>query len=155
MNKPVPSKQKLRKSHEKAETITITKEMKMKMQIDLIVTRHQGLVEFLREKGLVSKTCKVISHVTDEKVLAGRVVAGVLPLSLAVYCATFIEVSLDLPSEMRGKELTCAQVKKYATDVVSYDMDELWPRSLKIELHSEQELTDSAAQFERDRGDIV
>jgi len=127
----------------------------MKMQIDLIVTRHSGLVEFLREKGLVANGCEIISHVTDKKILINKVVAGVLPLALAVYCDTFIEVALDLPSEMRGKELTCAGVRKYATGVVSYDMTEMWPRSLKIELRSEQEITDSMAQFEMDRGDVL
>ena len=91
------------------------------MQIDLIVTRHQGLVEFLREKGLVSNICKVISHATAEDV-AGNTVWGVLPHSLSVLANKFIEVPMNIPAELRGKELTLADMHKYAGEPVAYSV---------------------------------
>ena len=91
------------------------------MQIELIVTRHQGLVEFLREKGYVAPDVTVLSHATAEDV-AGNTVWGVLPHNLSVLTNKFIEIPLDLPLEMRGKELTLEDMYKYAGEPVAYSV---------------------------------
>lgn len=89
--------------------------------IDLIVTRHPGLVEYLKELGLISDSCEVISHASPEAV-AGKHVCGVLPHSLSCLCASFTEVPLSLPAELRGQELTVEQVRKYASAPVTYSV---------------------------------
>ena len=89
--------------------------------IDLIVTRHPGLVEYLRALGLASQSCEVVSHASPETV-TGRHVCGVLPHSLSCLCASFTEVPLSLPSELRGQELTLAQVRQYASEPVTYSV---------------------------------
>jgi len=91
-------------------------------RIDLIVTRHPGLVEYLRELGLVAEGVEVIDHATPEKV-AGRHVCGVLPHSLSCLTASFTEVPLTLPAELRGKELSLEQVRKYASARVTYRVE--------------------------------
>ena len=91
------------------------------MKIDLIVTRHQGLVEFLREKGYVAPDVTVLSHATAEDV-AGNTVWGVLPHSLSVLANKFIEVPMNIPAELRGKELTLADMHKYAGEPVAYSV---------------------------------
>lgn len=88
-------------------------------QIDLIVTRHPGLVEHLRSLGLVEDGVEVITHASPEKV-AGRHVCGVLPHSLSCLTASFTEVPLALPAELRGVELTLEQVRQYAGAPVTY-----------------------------------
>jgi CRISPR-associated protein Csx16 len=80
------------------------------MKDALIVTRHPGLVEVLRADFGI--TGKVISHATPEAIRGKRVV-GVLPLDLAAEAASVTVVVLDLPAEMRGKELTADEVRKY------------------------------------------
>jgi len=88
-------------------------------KIEIIVTRHPGLVEYLAEIGLADADVEVISHATAETV-TGKNVCGVLPHSLSCLCASFTEVPLSLPSELRGKELTCEDVRKYAGQAVTY-----------------------------------
>ncbi len=48
-----------------------------------VVTRHQGLVDFLQHYGVVRPDAEVIAHVSDPNQIAGEVVAGVLPPHLA------------------------------------------------------------------------
>lgn len=88
-------------------------------KIELVVTRHPGLVEFLREIGLADAETDVISHATPEAV-AGKRVCGVLPHSLSCLCDTFTEVPLNLPQELRGAELTAEQVRQFAGAPVTY-----------------------------------
>lgn len=80
------------------------------MKDALIVTRHPGLIEVLRADFGI--TGKVISHATPEAIRGKRVV-GVLPLHLAAEAASVTEVVLDLPAEMRGKELTADEVRQF------------------------------------------
>ena len=89
------------------------------MEKTLIVTRHKGLVEYLREEGIVGDDIEVITHATAENV-TGRHVIGVLPHSLSCLTASFTEVPLHLPPELRGVELTANDVRKYAGKPVTY-----------------------------------
>ena len=87
--------------------------------IELIVTRHPGLVEYLQEIGLADSTTEVISHASPEAV-DGKHVCGVLPHSLSCLTASFTEVPLILPAELRGVELSLDQVRQYAKPAVTY-----------------------------------
>ena len=87
--------------------------------LDLIVTRHPGLVEYLRELGLAADGVVVVSHATPENV-AGKRVCGVLPHNLSCLCESFTEVPLNLPAELRGQELSLEQVRLYAGEPVTY-----------------------------------
>lgn len=93
----------------------------MENKIDLVVTRHQGLVDYLTEEGIVSEDVEVIPHASPESV-ERRHVCGVLPHSLSCLTASFTEVPLHLPSELRGKELTVADVRRYALPAVTYQV---------------------------------
>jgi len=93
--------------------------MKEKRKIDLVVTRHPGLVEFLRERGLCAPGVAVIPHASPEDV-RGKHVCGVLPHSLSCLCESFTEVPLALPAELRGVELSLEQVRQYASEPATY-----------------------------------
>lgn len=88
-------------------------------KLDLIVTRHPGLVEYLREVGMADATTTVVAHATPD-VVKGKRVCGVLPHSLSTLCETFTEVPLNLPQELRGVELTVEQVRQFAGAPVTY-----------------------------------
>jgi hypothetical protein len=123
-------------------------------KIDLIVTRHPGLITVLEEKGiadtnLCQRTCRrcvggafdggdgdgidcasspdvckfrgtpVLPHATAADI-CGLNVAGVLPLALAAECASFTEVSLDIPADQRGKELSADQVRQFFTGIRTF-----------------------------------
>lgn len=90
----------------------------------VIVTRHNALIQHLIEQGIVEEGAKVIAHATPEDV-AGKHVIGVLPLQLAALTAKVTEVPLNLPAEMRGKELSIEDVRKYAGEIASYEVRKL------------------------------
>ena len=82
----------------------------------IIVTRHPALVAVLAGLGV---TGKVIAHATEDDV-RGQHVYGVLPYRLAALCLSLTEVTLNLPPELRGVELTTAQIKAHMGELVTY-----------------------------------
>lgn len=99
------------------------------LKVDLVITRHAGLIEFLKNRGFNLDDTQVVAHVADPSILDGKVVVGVLPVSLAVRCDVFIEVALDMPAEMRGKELSAEQTEEYCKGVFAY-----WFRANPIDI---------------------
>ena len=89
------------------------------MKIDLVITRHPSLLQYLEELGLVSKDAQVLSH-ADADTVTGKNVCGVLPHSLSCLCETFTEVPLNLPPGLRGTELSLDQLRQYAGNPVTY-----------------------------------
>lgn len=87
--------------------------------IDIIVTRHRGLVEYLKELGLANENSVVQSHATTDDV-RDKHVCGVLPHSLSALTASFTEVPLTLPPDLRGVELSLEQVRQYAGTPETY-----------------------------------
>ena len=87
--------------------------------MDLIVTRHKGLVDHLKTIGMIDEKTEVLAHASAEDV-AGKHVCGVLPHSLSCLTETFTEIPLVLPPELRGKELTESQVAQFAGTPVTY-----------------------------------
>ncbi len=85
----------------------------------VVVTRHDALVEFLQEEGIITGEEKIMSHAEVEDIRGKRVI-GVLPLSLAVEAAVVIEIPLNIPSELRGKELTVEQVREFSSSPNEY-----------------------------------
>ena len=83
----------------------------------VVVTRHQGLVDFLKSEGVY--VSEVISHATVENV-KDKVVIGVLPVALMSKAYVVISVDLELPLEMRGLELTEQDIRKYFVDIRAY-----------------------------------
>ena len=85
----------------------------------LVVTRHASLVEYLGVIGLIDDSATVLSHATADDI-RGRDVIGVLPHSLSCLTASFTEVPLRIPAEMRGVELTVDNITEYAESPVTY-----------------------------------
>ena len=75
----------------------------------IVVTRHPTLIDYLREIGGVH----------------GRRVVGVLPLHLAVEAAEVVNVAINPPIELRGVELSLAQVRQYATPPAVYRVERI------------------------------
>ncbi|MBT3807684.1 MAG: hypothetical protein HOG03_24315 [Desulfobacula sp.] len=89
------------------------------MKFNLIVTRHKGLVEYLILKGIVDSNINVTAHASPD-IVQGKHVIGVLPHSLSCLTKSFSEIPLNLPQELRGKELTCEDIERYAGKLVTY-----------------------------------
>ena len=87
--------------------------------IDVVVTRHTGLVEFLVERGALGSHVPVVAHATAATI-TGKNVLGVLPLHLAALAASVTEATLQLTPDQRGKELDLSEVRKAFTGFNTY-----------------------------------
>tara|TARA_R110000765_G_C18468720_1_gene550838 strand:+ start:210 stop:509 length:300 start_codon:yes stop_codon:yes gene_type:complete len=85
----------------------------------LIVTRHPALIDYLISDGLATADTPTVSHVTPDDV-RGKHVIGVLPMHLASLAESITEIPLDIPADMRGKELSLADMRNYARRAVTY-----------------------------------
>ena len=97
------------------------------MRIDLIVTRHPALKDYLIERGVADAATPVLPHAGIEDV-QGKAVAGVLPLHLAAACGSLTTVELALPLELRGKELSLEDMRRYCKGLrtfVVWDVTEM------------------------------
>lgn len=90
----------------------------------VIVSRHPGLVQYLRHIGLVGEDVPCLSHASPDDV-RGKIVYGVLPLHLAAAAHEVVEIPLDIPAELRGKELTLEQMFQYAGEPYTYKVKRL------------------------------
>ncbi|MEJ5169384.1 MAG: CRISPR-associated protein Csx16 [Fimbriimonadales bacterium] len=89
------------------------------IRADLIVTRHQGLVDIARRMGLATDGCPVLAHATADDV-RGKVVLGVLPLHLAALAKAVVSIDLDLPADRRGTDLSAEEMLPYVRGVSVY-----------------------------------
>lgn len=89
--------------------------------IDVLVTRHQSLSAYLKELGYTFGV--EITHVEDTTLIQGKTVAGVLPMWLAELCHEFTEITLSIPPEMRGIELSIEQMHEYFKGISTYQVN--------------------------------
>lgn len=85
----------------------------------IVVTRHKGLILYLKESGMIDEDTKIFSHITEDEV-KGKHVIGVLPYYLACHATKYTEIKLRIPLDKRGKELTYDELKYYATPPRTY-----------------------------------
>lgn len=91
----------------------------------VVVTRHNALVDYMRETGLIDETTPVYHHVRAS-MIAGKHVFGALPLHLMAVAAKVTVIPLrNLPYHLRGQELTIEEVRMYAGPPVTYEVREV------------------------------
>lgn len=84
----------------------------------VIITRHAGLLEWLKAHGIEATVVTGNATVEDVK---GKDVYGILPLWLAAEANSVTEVSMPgLPLEMRGKEYCAAQMDEWGAHMVRF-----------------------------------
>lgn len=94
------------------------------MRIDLIVTRHPALKDYLIERGVADAATPVLPHASAADV-EGKAVAGILPMHLAALTASFTTVELALPLELRGKELSIEDMRRYCKGLRTFEVREV------------------------------
>lgn len=89
------------------------------------VTRHPGAVEWAARQGLTVD--RQVAHLDPADIRAGDVVIGILPVNLAAeVCARggrFFNLSLDVPPEARGKELSADDLQRYGARIEAYTVE--------------------------------
>jgi len=81
-------------------------------KIEVVVTRHDKLLLYLWDIGLVEPTAYVIGHAFPEDV-EGKHVGGILPHAISCLCKQYTEIQLRIPQELWGTDLTIEQIKQF------------------------------------------
>ena len=87
------------------------------MNNKIIVTRHQGTVEWLQRRGIKAPVLPRAKRTDVEN----RVVYGVLPVMLAAYAKEVWIIEIPhLPFMAKGVELSADDLEKYGAKLVHY-----------------------------------
>jgi len=80
----------------------------------VIVSRHQGTIEVLRQ---IFPEAQVVQHISNPREFKGALLIGNFPLEMIAELKKngnrVIVVNLRVPPEMRGKELSKEEVQKF------------------------------------------
>ena len=86
------------------------------------VTRHPGAVDWARSEGF--PVDKIVSHLDPKLVEPGDLVLGTLPVHLAAAVVErggrYLHLTLDIPPEARGRELTAEEMRKFGARLEEY-----------------------------------
>lgn len=83
----------------------------------IIVTRHRGVVAWLKRRGIVGE---VIAHATPDEI-RDRDVYGILPLHLAAEANSITVIDLPLLStEQRGRDLNPIEMDNAGAKMIRY-----------------------------------
>lgn len=88
------------------------------------VSRHAGAVEWAKRKGIVVD--QLVSHFDPEVIQEGDIVIGTLPINIVAIVnekgGIYKHLSLDLPAEARGKELTADDMDAYGAKLQTFSV---------------------------------
>jgi len=91
------------------------------------ISRHPGAIEWAKQQGI--KVDQQPRHFDAEQTRPSDTIIGTLPVNLiAKVCELgghYLHLSLDLPAEARGKELTPEEMTKYNARLEEYRVEKL------------------------------
>ena len=86
------------------------------------ITRHEGAREWAARKGI--RVDATLDHLEVASIQPGDTVIGVLPVHLAAQVcergARYFHFAIDLPPEMRGRELTADELEHFDARIEEY-----------------------------------
>lgn len=93
------------------------------------VSRHQGALAWFERRGIAVD--HMVPHLEPMDVGAGDLVIGTLPVSLAAaVCARgaqYVYLTLQVPPEWRGQELSAAQMEACNATLEAFEVRSLGP----------------------------
>lgn len=91
------------------------------------VSRHPGAAEWAASQGIAID--RLVEHLDVAAVKRGDVVLGTLPVHLAAeVCARggrYLHLSIDVPAERRGVELTMEQMQRFNARLEEYRVERI------------------------------
>ena len=89
------------------------------------ITRHPGARAWAAEEGL--QVDQALEHLNLDLIAPGDLVIGTLPVNLiAQVCERgghYLHLSLELPREQRGQELSAAELRRYGARLEEYRVE--------------------------------
>lgn len=90
------------------------------------ITRHAGAVDWACEQGIAAKQ---VQHLDVDLIRPGDVVMGTLPVQLAAKVvargARYLHLSIDVPSDARGRELSADDMVAYGARLQEFHIIEI------------------------------
>ena len=87
-----------------------------------LITRHPGAIKWAARQGI--EVDEQIAHLDPARIRAGDCIIGTLPVNLAAeVCARggrFFNLSLDVPPEARGRELSADELERFGARLEEY-----------------------------------
>ena len=97
----------------------------------IFVTRHAGAVEWARRHKF--GIAQVVTHLALSQVQAGDTVIGSLPVNLAAQVcaagAAYWHLSLELPAELRGRELFADDLERLGAQIKQFSVVQVTSKS--------------------------
>ncbi|MCP5254408.1 MAG: CRISPR-associated protein Csx16 [Zoogloeaceae bacterium] len=91
------------------------------------VSRHPGAVAWAARRGLAVDA--YLAHLDPQQIQPGDTVIGILPVHLAArVCgsgARYLNLSLDMPENARGKELSADELEAFGARLEAYRVEEV------------------------------
>lgn len=88
------------------------------------ITRHAGAIEWAERRGV--RVDARMAHLDPALIQPGDVVIGTLPIQLAAsVCARgglFFNLSLDVPPQARGRELTADDLEAFGARLEAFEV---------------------------------
>jgi CRISPR-associated protein Csx16 len=88
------------------------------------VTRHPGAIAWAARQGIAVD--RQVAHLDPADIQPGDTVIGTLPVNLAAQVcargARFFNLSLDVPPEARGRELSADDLERFGARLEAYDV---------------------------------
>lgn len=92
-----------------------------------LITRHSGAIQWAQEEGILID--EQHEHLDPRCIHAGDIVIGTLPINLAAQVCEkggrYIHLSLLVPPELRGKELSAAQMRAHHANLDEFHIQKL------------------------------
>ena len=108
-----------------------TEKKKGGIRIDTIfVSRHPGAIAWIQKHHPEFGEAKVIGHATPGDIKGNRII-GVLPVDLASLAGEYWHLTMRLPPEARGKELSLEEMEQYGCSIERYEIVH-FPRGGKV-----------------------
>ena len=96
----------------------------------VIVSRHESTIDYLKKR---YPNAEVVNHIDDPKKFKDSLIIGNLPINvidtLLKNGNRFVLLALNIPQELRGKELGEEELKRYAK---LYEIKELKLEEFKL-----------------------
>ena len=110
----------------------------------ILISRHLATVEWLKSKGVAVD--KHQSHFDTKNVKTGDVIIGNLPIQMvAEVCikgGEYHHIEIDLPKDLRGKELTVDNLNQLGAKIVQYNASKIQDaKVLKVNKESKKEIS--------------
>ncbi len=94
----------------------------MKKMEKIIITRHKGAVDWIKKHYPKFSVFKHLTHASEEDI-EGNIIVGTLPVNLAVLSKEYWHLSMDIPAEFRGKELTIEDMESFNCLLQRYEIN--------------------------------